>query len=131
MISTRRTAIKEELLKSYAIRGSLDKLPNNESLDMQATLIDADLSTEAETKHVSTLFKIARGSYSHPALTELKKAWRSEEFLALFPRKMKVDRFIPRSAGDSQASAHAMEDMLDACCQIFPQFNRRERKDLK
>ncbi len=124
----RSQEIQAELMKSFLMRGEESRTPDNETLKARATLINDELSSEVETKHIKALFSISRGKCAHPSVTELKRAWRGEEFLALFPRKMKVDRFIPRSSGDQQASAHAMEDMLDVCVNIFPAFKRRERK---
>lgn len=122
--------IQAELIMSYTLRLDTKNLPEEEKLRFQATLINEKLSPEVELKHITPLFDIARGKTPHPSITELIKAWKSEEFLTLFPRKMKVDRFQPRLSGSEEEyrANVAWEKCLDTCQNLWSNFKRRESR---
>lgn len=119
--------IQAELMKSFFIRGEESRTPDSETLRARAVLINDELSSEVEIKHIKPLFSISRSKTPHPSVTELKKAWKSEEFLALFPRKIKVERFQPRLSGSEEEHRAniAWESCLDTCQNLWPNFKRR------
>jgi len=122
--------IQAELIMCYTLRMDMKNLPDEDKLRFQAELIESKLSPEVEIKHITPLFDIARGRTAHPSVTELVKAWKSEEFLTLFPRKMKVDRFQPRLSGSEEEHRAnvAWESCLDTCQNLWPNFKRRESR---
>ena len=53
MKSPRAIKIKEELLKSFAIRGTIKEIPKLEELNAQAMLVDSKLNPNIEIRHLS------------------------------------------------------------------------------
>ncbi len=83
--STRLSEIEKQLGYSFLIRGQ--KTPPIQELTLQATLIDAKLNPRIETRHIELLFDISRPKSWNPALTELEKAYLTDKFKSVFPRK--------------------------------------------
>jgi len=82
---SRAEEIEKQLGLSYLIRGQ--KVPSNGELSFQASLINEKLNPNIEIKHIEALFDISRVKSWQPALTELERAFKSDEFRKVFPRK--------------------------------------------
>ena len=104
MKHSRAIRIKEELLKSFAIRGTIEKVPKLEDLEFQASSIDEKLNPKIEAKHIELLFDISRVKSWNPALTELEKAYLTDRFKTEFPRKAFVsdNLYLPPMPSDKQ-----------------------------
>lgn len=87
MKSPRAIKIKEELLKSFAIRGTIKEIPKLEELNAQAMLVDSKLNPNIEIRHLELLFDISRAKSWHPSITELEQAYLTNRFKGKFPRK--------------------------------------------
>ena len=105
--STRLSEIEKQLEYSFLIRGQ--KTPPIQELALQATLIDAKLNPRIETRHIELLFDISRPKSWNPALTELEKAYLTDKFKSVFPRKAFVSDNLMKTLPLSQAKQEEFE----------------------
>ena len=82
---TRAEEIEKQLGLSYLLRNQ--KIPIGDELPLQAMLIDKELNSRIESKHIELLFHLSRPKSWNPALTELEKAYLTDKFKEKFPRK--------------------------------------------
>jgi len=105
--STRLSEIEKQLGYSFLIRGQ--KTPPIQELALQATLIDAKLNPNIESRHIELLFDLSRPKSWNPALTELEKAYLTDKFKKEFPRKAFVSDNLMRTLPLSQDKQEEFE----------------------
>ena len=100
--SPRVIEIEKQLGFSFLLRGQ--KIPNIQELSFQASLIDAKLNPDIDSSHIELLFDISRVKSWQPALTELERAYKSDEFKKVFPSKKWVNPnfYIPPTVSEEQ-----------------------------
>ena len=123
MLSDRGLKIKGELVKSFLISGRTEMIPDNEILETQVKLMDADLNPNIEIRHLEALFKVSRVTSWHPALTELERAFKSDEFRKVFPRKAFVSDNLMKTLPISEKQA----DIYEANRAKLKNFNWRKK----
>lgn len=109
MLSPRGLKIKGELVKSFLISGKTEIIPSNEILETQSQLMDTDLNPDIEIEHLELLFKLSRVTSWFPALTELERAYRTDKFKKVFPRKAFVSDNLMKTLPLSQAKQEEFE----------------------
>ena len=104
---TRAEEIEKQLGLSYLLRNQ--KIPIGDELPLQAMLIDQKLNPNIDSSHIELLFDLSRPKSWNPALTELEKAYMTDNFKKVFPRKAFVSDNLMKTLPISQSQQEEFE----------------------